>query len=366
MSEANIHLSTLNPGAEKYLQLPNGRTLAYSENGDASSPIVVMFLHGLFGVGDASRYSRVLKEKNVHLINPTLPGWGNSSPIPAGTSYHIGIASDIAALIDHLYPNATDLRLYIGGGSYGTVPAQMLYGAPFDIFPPGRHLCGCLLMAPFTPFRHHKGYAKALSSASYFSVGPPARYIPFRLIQRLASYGLGARLKTDAQAEEFIRGNLFAKMGEHELAAFQKWKREEGVADDEIEKKMAGDVLKSTCKTWDGFMEVADVIHSDWGFKPDELDVEHNARPLLVVTSTGDTMAPEGMAKWIAETYKNTKLMTVEGGHLAGLFHLTEIWAELLAREPYDATPHTRDSVNLRLYQRTGLPLASVNEKDVG
>lgn len=318
---------------EHTLELPGGRALSYARNGNPSSSTLIIFFHGVFGVGDAANPSAVLTAKNVHFVAPTLPGWGNSSPLPSSTPYHVGLAADITALIKHLYPNDSNLKLYVAGGSYGTIPAQMLYGAPFDIFPPGRYLAGCLVLAPFSPLRYHKGYSKTMTMSNYISVGPPSQIIPFRLLQRLIVLGIGGKLKTEENAEKFIRETLFDNMEEEELTAFKKWRETQGRAEGEVEKNMAKNVVKSVSKTWAGFMEVADVAHSDWGFRPDALDNDHTKRPIFVVASAGDTLAPDDMAKWLASTYKNATLKSITGGHLASLFHLEEIWSEFLTGE---------------------------------
>ncbi|KAG9310701.1 hypothetical protein JVU11DRAFT_9295 [Chiua virens] len=50
-------------------------------------------------------------------------------------------------LLDHLYPeNGQDIKLYVSGGSYGTVIAQILHGAPYDKFPYGRCIVEALLL----------------------------------------------------------------------------------------------------------------------------------------------------------------------------------------------------------------------------
>src|SRR5215471_17278825 len=170
------------PVEEKYLALPGSRTLAYEENGNPKSPIVFLFFHGVFSVGSATRPSKVVLEKGVHIVSPTLPGWGNTSSLPSSTSFALGIASDITRLINHLHPNETGLKLYLGGGSFGTVPAQILYGASYDIFPPGKYIAGLMLLAPFSPFRYHTNYTKTMTWMNYIGIGPPAVLIPFNII----------------------------------------------------------------------------------------------------------------------------------------------------------------------------------------
>jgi len=92
---------------------------------------------------------------------------------------------------------------------------------------------------------------------------------------------------------------------------------------------MAENVVQSVRQTWAGFMEVSDVIHSDWGYDPNALDEEHKSRPILVVTSEGDALAPDAMAKWLCTRYANAHFRTVTGGHLAALFQMNDLWKEL-------------------------------------
>jgi pimeloyl-ACP methyl ester carboxylesterase len=284
----------------------------------------------MFGIGRISNPSKVLLEKDVHSISPTLPGWGASSPRNKDKPFALGILSDITALIDHLHPHDLNLKIYIAGGSYGTVPAQMLYGAPFDVFPYGRYIAGCMLLAPLSPPRYHADYAKALTMANYISIGPPSRYIPFRLVPRLVAFIIHRQVKTLEGAERFIRSTLFDNMKEEERAAFTKWKEDNGKEDGELERQFAENAKKSVQYTWEGFMETADVIHEDWGFNPALLDEEHNKRPIFIVTADEDTMAPDANAKWLAASYKNSRYRSISGGHIAGIFHINDLWREFL------------------------------------
>lgn len=72
--------------------------------------------------------------------------------------------------------------------------------------------------------------------------------------------------------------------------------------------------------------------HSDWGFEPAKLDEQHvnGERKILVVNSDGDDLGG-GMAKWLVGNYKFATLRTIEGGHLAAMYHLDSIYEELLA-----------------------------------
>ncbi|KAJ6531625.1 Alpha/Beta hydrolase protein [Mycena vulgaris] len=317
---------------EKYLTLADGRTLAYDDIGNASSSFVVLFFHGLYGVGSASPalFSPALAEKNAHYITPTLPGWGNSSPRPSTPSFAVTLASDITELLNHLHPNAADLRIYVAGGSYGTVPAQMLYGASFDVFPLGRKISGCLLGAPFSPFKWHHDYTKSMTWSNYLAVGPIARILPFQPIQRLAMVALSMKFSTVDKAEVFIREFLFDSAPPEERAAAAKWRVAHGLEEGVFERRMAANLVKSISKTWAGFIEVPEVLHSDWGFRPELLDDEHTkGRPIMIAASTGDELGPD-MANWLKANYKNSKLKIIPGKHLSTVYEMDNLWAELL------------------------------------
>ena len=314
---------------EKLLALPGGRTLAYAEAGSVSSVTVVIFFHGAFGVGDVNRLSPVLLQKDVHYIAPTLPGWGNSSPARRGVTYAASLVADISTLIDHLHPNIADVKLYIAGVSFGTVAAQMVYGASYEVFPTGRNIVSLLLINPFSPFNSHRGYSKCMSWGVYLAFGYPARLIPFHLIPRLMKLTLKNKVSTPEAAESFLQITTFGKMDDAELSTLEQWRVSQGLEKGQVEREMAQNFVLSVAKSWDGFLGMAGVLHSDWGgFTPSGLDDEHSRRPVLIVSGKGDYMTPEGWALYLAENYKNAQMKSFEGGHLAALFHLDEIWEE--------------------------------------
>ena len=323
---------------EELLALPDGRTLAYEHAGILTSLTVVVFFSGTLSVGKASNISRTLTSKGVHYIAPTLPGYGmTSSPAP-GTTYAATIASDTSALINHLYPDTPNLTLYITGGSFGTIPAQMLYGAPFDVFPAGRFIKGLLLLGPFPPFKNDKEkdfvYTRHMTWANYISVGPPAQIIPFRLLQHAVKLVIQSKLSSQEKAEAFIRELIFDNMGQEEKELYRAWREEHGYAEGQLEREFAEMNRRSVEKTWDGFLTGGDVLNGDWGWggkKLGELDDEHTeGRSVLVVTSRNDTMTPHAWGEYLVTKYSNARLKSFTGGHLAALFHSEEIWTEFL------------------------------------
>lgn len=319
---------------DKVLALPDGRTLAYADNGNTSSFSLVLFLHGAFSVGDASRMPQVLVENNVHFVAPSLPGWGRSSPVHAPSFYATTLATDITALITHLHPQTSKLKLYICGHSFGTVPAQMLYGLPHGIFPLGRQLASLVLIAPLSPPHCHKEYAKGMSWKNYLMAGPPARYTPFNLVMHLVKIFLAHHISSEASAETLIKNYMVETMDEEEREIFLRWREDHGLAEGQIEREIGKNVLRSVAHTWQGFLDIPTIYHSGWG----NCSAENTASrcPVLVISCKGDVMSPEAMAQWLSITYKPAKLKRVSGSHISAFFHLEDIWREVFAAEGDD------------------------------
>ncbi|KAG8215389.1 Alpha/Beta hydrolase protein [Butyriboletus roseoflavus] len=318
---------------ESTLALPGGRTLAYATSGNPHSTTVLLYLHGSFTVGQTSKVSRAIALKDIHYISPTLPGWGNTSPPSPPTPYVDCLTSDMTALLDHLYPeNGRDIKLYVSGGSFGTVPAQILYGAPYDKFPYGRCIVGVLLMGAVPPFRYHKDYAKHMTWSSYFMTGPITQWLPFpNLVVHLVKFWMMTQMSTVDNAEKFFQGFVFDKMDEAEKEEYAQWKAKGGIAEGEAERKFATNAVRSVANSWEGFRFMPLILHSDWGFRPDALDEEHSRPFVMLVTSSGDKEAPEAWTQYLAVTYKNTKVKTLRGGHISVLYHLGDVLEEFLA-----------------------------------
>ncbi|KAJ6441506.1 Peroxisomal hydratase-dehydrogenase-epimerase [Purpureocillium lavendulum] len=313
---------------EHILDLPNDRRLAFAHNGPPTSRTVVLFFSGLMSVGTARDVPQPCRELGVHWIAPTLPGMGNSSARASGDSYYVALARDISALLDHLYPGGDFDALYVAGGSYGTVQAQMIFGAPYDVFPAGRKIVGCMLLAGFSPFKYHVEHAKSLNWQTWFSVGPPSQLVPFHLLQRLTSTVLASKFKTLDGAKDFLNQTLFARMEPDERATFAAWLEKKGRTEQKFIETLANGAVKC-CKTWDGFIEVSDVIHSDWGFDPAKLDEEHASKPVLVVGSEQDHVGGS-TNDWLVANYRNAKLKMIPGGHISALFYMDEIWQAMI------------------------------------
>jgi len=325
--------------AEKLLGLPDGRTLAYEHTGPPTSPSVIIFFSGTLSVGTASR-SRlppVLVSKGAHYIAPTLPGYGNTSPPSKGITYAATIAGDMCALLNDLYPDQGYVDLCIAGGSFGTVAAQMLYGAPFDVFPQGRNIRKMLLIGAFPPISDSNdqnfSYTRCMTWQNYIVAGPPAKYIPFRILPRLMKRFMESKLKTQEDAETFIRQILFDKMDEAERELYKKWREEKGYDEGQLEREMAQMNRRSVATSWEGLMSTPEVVHSEWwgGKKLTELDDEHTkTRKVLLVAGERDDATPRQWSEYMALKYTNARLKMIDGGHINPLFRMNDIWAEFM------------------------------------
>lgn len=320
------------PANEHLLKLTGGGVLAYAHGGNENSKDLVIYFHGAFGVGALdSTPLPVLEERQVRCLNPTLPGWGESTPTPPDTAFHIYLYQIMTELINHLYSDTTNLRIYLSGGSFGTVISQMLYGAPYDQFPLGHNIVGMLLLAPFSPPHVHHGFNQCLSFPNYLMVGAPGRYLPFKLVPRLARVAMQRKMDTREHAETFIREFAFTKMSPGERKACDAWKTRRDIKDGEEGKKMADGVYRSVRTSWAGFMALPEIMQSDWGgYNPSQLDNEHS-KPVLIVVTHGDWETKK-MGEWLGKNLKNAHVRYEEGGHVATMFVMEDIWADFMAR----------------------------------
>jgi len=316
---------------EHILSLPGGRQLAYAHNGPNESRTIVLFFTGLMSVGTAPDVSAPCRELGVHWIAPTLPGMGNCSTRDPTVSYAVSLARDMTALLQHLYPTNEFDAIYVAGGSYGSIPAQMIYGAPYDIFPAGRKIVGCVLLAGFSPAKYDTGYAKRLSWQNWFSIGPPSQ-LPFRPLQWVVRWIIASKFNTLDGAKAFLHATIFSHMSVEEKQMFAQYLDKHGRTESEFIDSGAKGAIRC-CNNWDGFMEVSDVLRSDWGFEPAKLDDEHAAKPLLVVGSMDDHLGGDAN-DWVAKNYRSATLKRIPGGHISALYFMDEIWQELIDRAP--------------------------------
>lgn len=312
---------------EHVIALPNGRQLAYASMGNKSSRTLFLFFSGLFSIGSISRLPPIVEKLDAHMLAPTPTGMGKTSPrIPGGRSYAANLVDDIRRLIEAEHPDGID-ALYIGGGSYGTVMAQILYGAGYDVFPDGAKIKGCLLVSGFSPYKYDTDYAQSLTWTNWVAVGPPSM-MPFRMLQRAMRPAIALKLRTVEDAKVMIMNMLYSKLEAEERATLDQHLAENQMTFDEHVTYLAENMVRSVEHTWDGFMEVSEVLHSDWGFDPRTLDEAHQ-KPILLVSALADEVGGS-RNRWMLENYKNAVGRDIKGGHAAGLAKMGELWQELV------------------------------------
>ncbi|KAG0693154.1 hypothetical protein DFH29DRAFT_816652, partial [Suillus ampliporus] len=214
----------------------------------------------------------------------------------------------------------------------GTVPAQILYGAPYDKFPFGRCISGMLLCGAFSPFRYHKDYTKSMTWKYYVVAGPFSRYMPFNLVGHVVKFLLARQRETVEVVEATLREH-FDRMDPAEREVVARWCERYGKTPEDKVRNMAEHIVKSTSKSWEGFMLMIPVLHSDWGFRPDALDEEHSRPGVLLATSKNDILSPIGYAHYLAANYKNARMIDMHGRHMSIVYQMDGVWAEFLADE---------------------------------
>ncbi|KAH8830709.1 Alpha/Beta hydrolase protein [Flagelloscypha sp. PMI_526] len=299
---------------DKSLALPDGRTLAYADNGNTSSKTLVLFLHGAFMVGDASRPPKFLMDRQIHFSVFT---WlGKSSPAKDGSLFPTTLVQDISSLLQHL-PS-------------GRSPAQILYCMPYNIFPFGQSIVGMLLLSPHSP-----PHCAAMSWRMWLLNGPYTRYLP--LLPSLVKYNLSKKMKSQEDIEKNIVSNLYPMKAASEIDLYTKWRTTYEVDEGKLESETAAIIALSIAKTWAGFDQIPWILHSGWGgARPDQLDEAHARPPILIITSTDDSSGPQAAAAWLVTAFKNAKLVILEGGHMVAFLQLDRLWSDLFdMAEPF-------------------------------
>ncbi|KAI9014235.1 Alpha/Beta hydrolase protein [Hyaloraphidium curvatum] len=300
--------------------LPAGGALQYSSAGVPASEKTVIFWPGLFGVASAeTRFEPLLKTRGIHWIAITPPGQGGSKFPPGAGPLATWLPAAVADLLRALGKKPETLRLLVAGGSYGTVHAQVVYGAPASAFEFAGCLVGALLMAPFSPFALHADYSRDMGWGTYLAVGRPSLYLP---VLRIASWITSSKLSTEEGALAFMKDTLFDTMDAAERERFAEWRARYGVAEGELERGMARGAAEAVAGGWECFLGCATEINADWGFVLRELK---GRGKVLVVMGKGDDRAPNGMGEWLVREYPDAEVVHVHGGHLSGLFEMEEV-----------------------------------------
>ena len=141
-------------------------------------------------------------------------------------------------------------------------------------------------------------------------------------------FAIQSKFKDVETVKKFFHDSMISHMDDEEKARFEIWLKEQKLTQDEWITNLAKNAFRCT-KNWDGFLEGSDVLHSDWGFVPKELDEDHREKPDLIFGSDNDDLGWR-MNEWLVGNYRNARLKKIHGGHVASLFYMDEIWREML------------------------------------
>ncbi len=123
----------------KFVELAEGRKLAYSEYGAPAGPAVI-YAHGYPSSRREAKLLHPLAERmGVRIISPDRPGYGSSDQMPDRSI--AGWADDVSTLADALELDRFAMLGVSGGGPYALACASRI---------PGR-LTACSLICPLGP-----------------------------------------------------------------------------------------------------------------------------------------------------------------------------------------------------------------------
>ena len=354
----NVAAASLAVPNERTMTLPDGRTLAYACAGDQQSLKVVVLLHGVFGVGNIEEASgRQMAALGWRQLAPTLPGWGRSSPWPAGAPL-ADFAGDVQALLHHVLDGAAPTHLVFFGGSYGSLYAYACAAnrGARRIEPAGA-VRGLLVLGGFSPYADDDGYAAALqgmTTLNWLTVGRPSQraitnwihpLVGRMLRNKLVSGGLNAGLDTIRMILTGPRA-----MKPEERAVVTEWAEAMGTTFDAWEASMARNAVLSVRDTLEGYCVVPQIINSAWGFAVGDIAVPNagadTPRPPLAITSRLDVpavlppfvvggalrdhLAPIAMQRWVAAHIPGALMVEFQGNHIAGITSLFPLLAGII------------------------------------
>lgn len=267
------------------LQLPDGRTLAWSEWGDPQGH-PVLFFHG----GSDSRLEGALihdaaQAAGARIIAPDRPGFGASDPQPNRT--FADWPHDVHALLDHLELPRVSVVGHSGGGPH------------------------VLALAADPRGRVHR--AVVVSGAAPRQAPTKGMGFPFRMNRRfsLSFPWLSRRLLASHRTDVYERPEAYLrKWGRYfppEGRLFQEHP-ETGTA-------IVADMREGYRQGIDAAHHESGLYYSDWGF-----DLENIVVPVAFVYGGEDAQAPVGWGEYLHARVPGSELTVIDGeGHISVL-----------------------------------------------
>jgi pimeloyl-ACP methyl ester carboxylesterase len=345
---------------EELITLRDGRTLAFVRGGNPVSKKVLIFLHGVFGVGENNPHmSKFYASLNVRSLTPTLPGWGRSSPFPAAAPLS-AYAEDIRQLLDFALGGDKATHIIIIGGSYGSVWA---YACAANNPPdqgmkiePKEAICSLVTLGSLTPHRENPTYTENMTWMNWFTVSRPATYWPLSLIH--SSMGKLIRSKVAGNldgARGILRQILTGPkaMLPEERDKISEWTAQFGSTFEQWEDNMARNMSLSVLHTMDGWNRVPETLNSDWGFhladikvplkadsdpaqllSPTLTDIPAKLPPVVIVGCVRDHLSPITNQRFVASKIAGAQLIELPGNHISAVVSLRPLIAAVVAGIP--------------------------------
>nr|VFK40637.1 MAG: Pimeloyl-ACP methyl ester carboxylesterase [Candidatus Kentron sp. SD]VFK45782.1 MAG: Pimeloyl-ACP methyl ester carboxylesterase [Candidatus Kentron sp. SD]VFK79777.1 MAG: Pimeloyl-ACP methyl ester carboxylesterase [Candidatus Kentron sp. SD] len=284
---------------DKFIRLPDGRALAYSEYGDPDgSP--VFFFHGNPG----SRLVRLSTEDfvadlGVRIITPERPGFGVSDFQPKRTL--LDYPQDIARLADALGLDRFPIFGVSAGGSYVAVCAYALE----------QRITRAAIVSGPAPFDREGPYEGMT----------PAWERAFKMC-KLPEWLLRAPIALQAYAQKRNPDKGLDTMA----AMFSRADADKLINDAAIRARFKRNVLEASRRGARGWTREAKIQTSPWGFRPEDIRI-----PVDLWYWEDDPAIPPQMGRYLERAIPTaTSRFLPGGGHLSIIDYLDKIIEGLL------------------------------------
>ena len=268
------------------------------------------FFHGALGIGDFSSLSPLFRSLSLHVIAPTLPGWGLSSPIPNRSL--LQWSDDVIALAEHLsIPN--DASFDVMGISLGAIHA---IACAATIPQRVRRTLAISGHAPFTD--PHFDPMEGMDSLSSF--GLSSFCASFTLLNRMGGWWVRRQCESEQGAKDFVREFLFLPMDAEENARFSALSPEMQSA---IHSRIATNVRLSLQHHLSGYTEIPSLLRS----LPHTLlsQIPHGGAQILFTSGLGDRIVPHSHHRYYLSRLSSSSSITYPGGHMMSVLLLEKI-----------------------------------------
>lgn len=282
----------------KYLELANGRQLAYCDFGDPEGQPIFYF-HGSPGSRFEAQFSEAAGKKHGYrVIALDRPGLGDSDRQPSRRV--LDWPRDVAAAADQLGFESFGVIGVSGGGAYALACAHAL----------AERLESCTLMGSWAPVAEDESLWQAMAPLDRFfgrisGAVPLLFYVPFSMI------GLAAKWLSPQAFIKYLDSSMCEAdrrlMQEAEMAAF-----------------FAHDIREAFRQGVRGPADDAILLYQDWGFGL--ADIESEVR---ILHGSEDRFAPISFARTLERMLPRSTLEEYPGeGHL----FVVRLFEELLGK----------------------------------